>query len=305
MSGARVFGRASRRSERDVRANEHGAARLRYEGGHRTAPRGVARCSSRWEATTYECSSWNGFGVQKSIGRIAGRDARGSYQAHLGYARPSRKESHARRLTRRAARRSGDNGAQTFEAPSNHGDATLVSSCARKPRRDRIRRGAGSGTREVPGPRARGDRYDGRVSGSWMHPPKPGMYFAALASRVNAPRASRRAEPLVAQQRKCAHRCPWGDGDTQRSGRFRRLFQPRSPSGGVVRGVGTHGAELHSLRSRRRRCEAAAFALRSHGAVASREACDTRSAPESTSGFGPRWSLIQNCPLRRTSSSDL
>jgi len=60
-------------------------------------PKGVARWSPRWEATTYECSSWNGFGVQKSIGRIAGRDARGRYQAHLGYARPSLKDSHATR----------------------------------------------------------------------------------------------------------------------------------------------------------------------------------------------------------------
>jgi len=125
MSGSRVFGRADRRAK-DVRANEHGAARLRYEGGCRTAPQGVARWSPRQEATTYECSSWNGFGVQKSIGRIAGRDARGRYQAHLGYAQPSRKESHARRLTRSAARRSGDNGARTFEVPSNHGDTTLV-----------------------------------------------------------------------------------------------------------------------------------------------------------------------------------
>jgi len=35
------------------------------------------------------------FGVQKSIGRIAGLDARGRYQAHLGHARPSSKETHA------------------------------------------------------------------------------------------------------------------------------------------------------------------------------------------------------------------
>jgi hypothetical protein len=34
--------------------------------------------SSRWDTTKYECSSWNGFGVQTSIGRITGRDARGS-----------------------------------------------------------------------------------------------------------------------------------------------------------------------------------------------------------------------------------
>jgi hypothetical protein len=62
------------------------------------------------------------------------------------------------------------------------------------------------------------------------------------------------------------------------------LLQLRSPfAGGMARGVGTHDAELHSLRSRRRRCDAAAFALQHHGAVASREACDTRSATRPTS----------------------
>jgi len=78
--------------------------------------------SLRWETTEHECSSWNGFGVQKSIGRIAGRDARGRYQAHLGHARPSLKESPAPRLTRDAAKRADDNGARVLEASSNHGD---------------------------------------------------------------------------------------------------------------------------------------------------------------------------------------
>jgi hypothetical protein len=45
------------------------------------APKGIARARSlRWEAAKHECSSWNGFGVQKSIDRIADRDARGRYQ---------------------------------------------------------------------------------------------------------------------------------------------------------------------------------------------------------------------------------
>jgi hypothetical protein len=123
MSGSRVFGRANRHAKRDVRANEHGAARLRYEGGHRTVPKGVARWSPRWEATMYECSSWNGFGVQKSIGRIAGRDARGRYQAHHGHARPSSQESLAPRLTRWTATRVSQGGARVIEASSNHGDA--------------------------------------------------------------------------------------------------------------------------------------------------------------------------------------
>jgi hypothetical protein len=60
------------------------------------APKGIARARSlRWEAAKHECSSWNGFGVQKSIGRIAGRDARGRYQAHHGNARPSSNQTHA------------------------------------------------------------------------------------------------------------------------------------------------------------------------------------------------------------------
>jgi hypothetical protein len=93
---SRVFGRAEWRAKTTC-VNEHGAARLRYESDPRTKrnqKKRVARARSlRWETTEYECSSWNGFGVQKSIGRIAGRDARGRYQAHLGYVRPSLEES--------------------------------------------------------------------------------------------------------------------------------------------------------------------------------------------------------------------
>jgi len=60
----------------------------------------------------------------------------------------------------------------------------------------------------------------------------------------------------MAQTRKCAHRCLRGDGDTQRSGRFRWLLQPCSRSRGTVRGVGTHDAELQDCGAYRRRCEA-------------------------------------------------
>jgi hypothetical protein len=50
----------------------------------------------------------------------------------------------------------------------------------------------------------------------------------------------------------------------------------------TVRGVGTQGVELHDLRSERLRREVyAAFALRPHGAVVSREAYDSRSALDS------------------------
>jgi len=94
VHAALVFGRARRREERDILANEHGAERPREEGGPRVVSKGIARARSpRQEATKYECSSRNGFGVQTSIGRIAGRDARGRYQAHLGHARPSTKEA--------------------------------------------------------------------------------------------------------------------------------------------------------------------------------------------------------------------
>jgi len=50
---------------------------------------------------------------------------------------------------------------------------------------------------------------------------------------------------------------------------------------GMVRRVGTYGAELHSAERASSTCGSAAFALRPHEAVASREACDRRSAPGS------------------------
>jgi len=53
-------------------------------------PRNVALGNDEAQVLELEC-----FGVQKSIGRIAGRDARGRYQAHHGHARPSSKETQA------------------------------------------------------------------------------------------------------------------------------------------------------------------------------------------------------------------
>jgi hypothetical protein len=110
MPVSRVFGRVGWSATRDGRVNEHGAARLRDESGPQAAcnERSASQGKSlRWETAEHECSSWNGFGVQKSIGRIAGRDARGRYQAHHGHARPSLKESHTTRMTRGAAKNIG------------------------------------------------------------------------------------------------------------------------------------------------------------------------------------------------------
>jgi len=153
------------------------------------------------------------------------------------------------------------------ESPSVPFRGWLVTRAVRdKPRRDRTRRGAGSGTREVPGPRARGHRYDERVSGSWTHPPKPGVTPAALAPRVNASRASRRAKPLMAQQRKCAHRCLRGDGDTQKLGRFRMALPAWLSSGRLRReGSAPTTRRLHSCGAWRRRCEDTASAVSSQG----------------------------------------
>jgi hypothetical protein len=89
-----VSGRASstrsRRSRGRARSRKTPGRERPSSGAERPRP----RCRSlRREATEHECSSWNGFGVQKSIGRTAGRDARGRYQAPRGHARPRSKET--------------------------------------------------------------------------------------------------------------------------------------------------------------------------------------------------------------------
>jgi len=67
---------------------------------------------------------WECFGVQKSIGRTAGRDARGRYQAHHGHARPSSKESQGLGKCLRRVRTKTVRGLAS--APSNHGDAGRI-----------------------------------------------------------------------------------------------------------------------------------------------------------------------------------
>jgi len=172
---SRVFGRARWARKETFRAYEHGAARLRDESDLRAC---AARLragfgSLRWETAKHECSSWKRF-------RSANVD-----RTHRRSRRPRELPSDpadTRDLARRKRRQAFDaQGGVEGERQRCAGlEAFLQRRCrgitnrTRKPRRDRTRRGAGSGTREVPGPRARGDRYDGRVSGSRTCPPKPG-----------------------------------------------------------------------------------------------------------------------------------
>jgi len=93
----RVFGRAGRGAKRRRFARTSTSRKVRYESEPREGaerppadPRRAALGSGEAWVFELEC-----FGVQKSVGRIAGRDARGRYQAHLGHARPSSKETHA------------------------------------------------------------------------------------------------------------------------------------------------------------------------------------------------------------------
>jgi len=84
------------RERKTIRVCEHepqGSERERASRGRRKASRGSRNAAlGNDEVQVLELE---GFGVQKSIGRIAGRDARGRYQAHHGHARPSSKETHA------------------------------------------------------------------------------------------------------------------------------------------------------------------------------------------------------------------
>jgi hypothetical protein len=99
-------------TRKDARVVGHGAARLRDESGPRAdAERPPRYGTLRRETTEYGCSSRNGFGVQKSIGRIAGRDARESApSATHGHARLSSKESRGQGTA--PARRSSEDGAR-------------------------------------------------------------------------------------------------------------------------------------------------------------------------------------------------
>jgi hypothetical protein len=91
----RVFGRAGEHAKKTLAwaSTEPQGSGTRAVLGR--APKGLARDSiaALGSDEKHECSSGNGFGVQKSIGRIAGRDARGRYQAHQGHARSSSKET--------------------------------------------------------------------------------------------------------------------------------------------------------------------------------------------------------------------
>jgi hypothetical protein len=99
----RVFGRGERGAKgTDVSRGRARAARSGRRAtpvSRRKAYRGI-QGSLHWESAKYGCSSLKCFGVQRSIGRIAGRDARGRYQAHLGHARPSSKETAGGAVTR-------------------------------------------------------------------------------------------------------------------------------------------------------------------------------------------------------------
>jgi len=150
---------AERGAKEDHSRERARASRLGTRAGPARAPKGLTRIQSqlRWETTKHRVLELNCFGVQKSIGRIA-RSRRPSGA--------TKRTSDTRDLARRKRRRrsdahqrrqnSGDNDARAKGARLLNGGQVLGSRCARKPRRDRIRRGAGSGTREVLGPRAHG-----------------------------------------------------------------------------------------------------------------------------------------------------
>jgi len=125
----------------------------------------------RREATKHECSS--GTFRSAEVDRTHRRPRRPwALPSAPGHARPGSKETPA---SRGRASRVMDSERTRCASPRHalHTEGMQGSRRARKPRRDRTRRGAGSGTRVVLGPRARDDRYDGRVSGSWTRLSKP------------------------------------------------------------------------------------------------------------------------------------
>jgi len=205
-----------------------------------------ASVRERREATKRRVLEWKRFEVQRSIGRIVGRDARARSPARAdtrGLAR--------RKRPRRADGAAGDGSrANRCAGPTTRslqgGNAGLTSR-AQATRRDRTRRGAGSGTRVVLGPRARDDRYDGRVSGSWMRLSKPETRPAALVSRVNASCASRCTEPAGGAGTE--PRSPVSSGRRGHSeiDSIQAVAPPAAFSTrDAARGVGTHDAELHT-----------------------------------------------------------
>jgi hypothetical protein len=144
--GTRV---STRRKLRDEGSRSEGAERRRRDGG-RTGRRRDAGV----RVGVSEC--------RKSVGRIGSRAARGRAIAsgHAGWV----KGRHADAVTARGEPESDRSGAGVVERLPRRGAMRFAGS-ARKPRRDRTRRGAGSETREVSGPRARDVQADGQ--GAW------------------------------------------------------------------------------------------------------------------------------------------
>jgi len=171
------WGEQSRSAKRDVSRERARVARL----GTRVIPVWQPKGSfSRNEDHSAGKRRWD-TGARVGTFRSAevdrthrGRDDHGRYPAHTetrGLARTSRTwRSDAQAATDLERQRCASQLTR-----SSLPEDTPGSRCVRKPRRDRIRRGAGSGTREVPGPRARSYRYDGRVSGSWTCLSKQGV----------------------------------------------------------------------------------------------------------------------------------
>jgi len=131
--------------------------------GKRVVLEGCRKASTgtppRWEATKYECSSWNGFGVQRRsdaspVATPAGRSPANPTDTRDLARRKRRQAFDARGAAERERQRCAI--LQVF-LPR---EWLEIRAMRDKPRRDRTRRGAGSGTREVPGPRAHGRRYD-------------------------------------------------------------------------------------------------------------------------------------------------
>jgi len=159
--------------EEDVRADEHGAARFRDESDPRALAErhrsGFGRCAGKRRSTSARVGT---------VSECRSRSDASPVATPVGATkRTSDTRDLARRNRNRPTRWLRRERAKTVRGPSKRlltTETRTGPSRTRKPRRDRIRRGAGSGTREVLGPRARGSRYDGRVSGSWMRPPKPG-----------------------------------------------------------------------------------------------------------------------------------
>lgn len=152
----RVFGRAERGAKEDFSRERARAERLGTRASPARAPKGLTRISPlRWETTEHGCSSWNVSECRSRsdaspVATPVGATKRTSDTRDLARTkRRRRSDAHQRRL-KIERQRCASQGASLLTT-----ETSLGSGDARKPRRDRIRRGAGSRTREVLGPRAR------------------------------------------------------------------------------------------------------------------------------------------------------